>query len=381
MTGSCKFGMKQNLGLYIHIPFCRKKCGYCDFLSFPLENYPELARDYVPALRREIKDRLIPLLTRYRLASIYVGGGTPSILPESELALVFDVLPLDDRVEFTVEANPDTLSPGKMKFLKQSGVNRLSLGLQSSQDQFLELLGRLYTAREFEKCFARLREIGFDNLSLDLIFGIPGQTLKDWEKELDYVIKIGPEHVSAYPLTIEEGTRFHAAGYREPEDEVFARMFKKRKMLVEAGYRQYEIASFAREGFECLHNLNYWDCGDYLGVGLGASSLIEGKRYRNTANLEEYVRSAASGEVAYESVTLLSRRQQMEEYMFLGLRKVRGVNLAGFRDRFGVLAQEEFKNAIEYLQKNGLIDINRDHMAIKEKYLGIANEIFALFIE
>jgi len=277
---------------YIHIPFCRKKCGYCDFVS---ADYADKTTDYtdryLQALSKEISFHF-PLPTSYFPLTIYIGGGTPSVLSEKQIVFLFKTILAhltkcaSEKIEITFEINPESITEQKLKILKDYGVNRLSIGLQSFNDMILKFLGRVHTVKDFLSCYESARKIGFKNINIDLIFGIPGQTVKTWQRTLKCALQLKPEHISTYSLTIEKGTRFFETGLRK-DDDADADMYEFAiHYLKKNGYHHYEISNFSRAskpGFECKHNINYWKNGEYLGFGLGAVSYIKGKRIKNSA--------------------------------------------------------------------------------------------------
>jgi oxygen-independent coproporphyrinogen-3 oxidase len=361
-------------GLYIHIPFCRAKCGYCDFASAP--GTPGEIDAFLEALSREASSYNG---MKGKFNTLYVGGGTPSLLSASQLEKLFAIIseltgPPGRLAESTVECNPESLDADKAVLLKKAGISRISLGLQASQDDLLKRLGRIALSGDFLKAFGLLRAAGFDNINADLMCGLPGQTLKDFTDSMEWLLRLKPEHVSFYALEVHEGTPFSAAGVEE-EPEASADMYETGAASLKlAGLDRYEISNFARPGRESVHNLNYWEQGEYLGLGPSAASYLDGERRANTAGTAAYVRAALAGEaipLQYEE-TLSGRRKNAEKIM-LGLRKIAGIELP---DHIFI----EFKEEIDRLTEAGLLERTKDRIKIKEDRLYVSNAIFREFV-
>lgn len=378
----------MNWGLYLHVPFCLAKCAYCDFVSYPYN--PETAALYQTALRREIALRGgEPPAGAAGPQSVFIGGGTPTVLPTGVLCGIIDELsarfPWAKGTEVTVEANPGTVDREKLTALAAAGVNRLSIGMQAAQDRLLSFLGRLHRGGEVTRAVRNAREAGLENLNLDLIFGIPGQTLEDWLFTLETAITLEPTHIAAYSLEIPRGTRLSAlleqGLIRVCPEETELEMYRlARSILAAHGYRQYEISNFARPGFECRHNLLYWYNGDYLGLGPAAHSHFRGRRRANERSVSRYAERLAAGELPLEEEELLDKRTQMAETMFMGLRLLRGINLEAFRERFGIGADEVYAKEIAHLTADGLIERAGKYLRLTEKGLPLANTVFAEFL-
>ncbi|WP_289300962.1 radical SAM family heme chaperone HemW, partial [Sporofaciens musculi] len=317
---------KKELELYIHVPFCIKKCQYCDFLSAPSSKGER--QEYAESLCRQIRT-YGELAKAYHVVSIFVGGGTPSILDKEQLLGIFDAVrdtfTVDGDAEITIEVNPGTVTEEKLKAYLKAGINRLSIGLQSAKNEELQLLGRIHTYEEFLSTYGLAREMGFGNINVDLMSAIPRQTVEGWERTLKKVLGLRPEHISAYSLIIEEGTpffeRYGKGGHVDelPSEEEERRMYwRTAEILRGYGYCRYEISNYALPGYECRHNLGYWNRTEYLGIGTGAASLMDNRRWNYG-----------------EEPVGLSVREQMEEFMFLGLRKMEGVSKAKFEESFG----------------------------------------------
>lgn len=377
----------RELEIYIHIPFCVRKCAYCDFLSGPQDK--GTIEKYVGKLIKEIKASVIQ---NHSVISIFLGGGTPSILKASQITRIFDVLrdtfDISEDAEITIEANPGTVTKEKLEAYKQCGINRISFGLQSANNEELKLLGRIHTYEEFMESYELARKCGFDNINVDLISAIPKQTLESWEATLQRVIDLEPEHISAYSLIVEEGTPF-AKVYGEgcpgeqdlPSEEVErAIYYRTETLLLQAGYHRYEISNYAKEGKECRHNLGYWERTDYLGIGLGASSLIDNTRFKNTDDLAFYMEHADNADEIRENVEKLSVKEQMEEFMFLGLRKMEGVSISEFEKAFGKTMEECYAEQIQRLMQQGLLEQKDSRLMLTRQGIDVSNYVFAEFL-
>lgn len=385
----------NELELYIHIPFCARKCAYCDFLSFAA---PERVwRDYVNQLIEEIYGQSACFQDRV-VTTIFLGGGTPSILPAELISQIFATLQecfvIDEKAEITIEANPGTLTMEKLEIYRQSGINRLSLGLQSADDQELRLLGRIHTYDDFLKSYQRARQAGFDNINIDLMSALPGQDVHSWKSTLRKVMMLRPEHISAYSLIIEEGTPFYerygeeACGGEQslwpslPDEDTDREMYHLTKeMMAAQGYERYEISNYAKPGYECRHNTGYWTGVDYLGLGLGASSYISGYRYRNVSDMEEYLslKLQNAGEAARE-IQELSLKDRMEEFMFLGLRMTKGVSGSEFLERFGQNMWNVYGSALKKLREQKLIETEMPRVRLTELGMDVSNRVFQEFL-
>ncbi len=374
--------------IYIHIPFCVKKCVYCDFLSGPQDE--KTIEQYVVSLLDEI--RAHGSKSSYEVISIFIGGGTPSVLEEPQIKQVMetlhDVFQIKQDAEITIEANPGTVTREKLLTYRACGVNRISFGLQSTNNEELKLLGRIHTYEEFLESFRLARECGFDNINVDLISAIPKQTLASWEETLQNVIKLNPEHISAYSLIVEEGTPF-AKVYGEgcpgekdlPDEEEERKIYyRTEELLKAAGYHRYEISNYAKEGKECRHNLGYWERKEYLGIGLGSASLIDNTRYSNTADLARYIKEAKQPEKIQEDIQVLSTQGQMEEFMFLGLRKMEGISEREFTENFCLNIEECYGHQIEKLLKEGLLQKRDGRIMLTRRGIDISNYVFAEFL-
>ncbi len=378
--------MKKDLGLYIHIPFCVRKCEYCDFLSWSTGE--EEREQYVKALLLEIESYR-EFAKGYRVSTVFIGGGTPSVLlPEQMeriLQKIYEVFELEKRPEITIEVNPGTVDEKKLQCYKENGINRLSMGLQSVNDEKLRLLGRIHTYRDFVESYELARKVGFDNISLDLISSIPGQNLQEWKKELETAAAQNPEHISVYQLIIEEGTPFYERYAEHPEllpDEETSREIYlwTGKFLKEAGYEQYEISNYTKSGKESRHNLKYWERGDYLGLGLGAASMVRNIRMSNTKDMKTYLERCTQPKTMREDVQFLEEPRQMEEFMFLGLRKTRGVSKKEFRRTFGREMDMVYEKALHKCLENGMLLEHKDRIFLSEEGTLLSNIVLSEFL-
>lgn len=378
--------MKKDLGLYIHIPFCVKKCEYCDFLSWNAGE--EERQQYVAALLSEIESYR-EFAKGYRVSTIFIGGGTPSVLlpkqMEDILQKIYEIFELERRAEITIEVNPGTVDEEKLQCYKENGVNRLSMGLQSVKDEKLRLLGRIHTYQEFVESYELARKAGVDNISIDLISSVPGQTLQEWKEELETAAAQNPEHISVYQLIIEEGTPFYEKYAEHPEllpDEETSREIYlwTGKFLKEAGYEQYEISNYAKPGKESRHNLKYWERGDYLGLGLGAASMVRNIRMSNTKDMRTYLERCDKPKTMREDVQFLEEPRQMEEFMFLGLRKTRGVSKKEFKRIFGREMDMVYEKALHKCLENGMLLAHKDRIFLSEEGTLLSNMVLSEFL-
>ena len=353
---------KEELSLYIHIPFCVRKCGYCDFLSAPAD---EKARDrYVQALLMEIERYRGTETADRKIKTLYIGGGTPSILSVNQLDCIIQKIKCTfnfcDDIEASMEMNPGTASKEKCRALYQMGINRLSIGLQSTNDMELKTLGRIHSYEDFLNTYTWCREAGFQNINVDLMAALPYQTAESYTTGLRKIIHLAPEHISAYSLILEEGTPFYqkynSGCYPLPDEEQERLMYREtEQILAQAGYERYEISNYAKKGYACRHNLVYWQGGDYLGLGLGSSSYMDGVRFHNTTDLNTYVNQCAYVEDREE----LSVQARMEEFMFLGLRVMAGVSGTEFEKRFGKTMEDVYGDVLRKHEEEGLLRIER----------------------
>ncbi len=372
--GTKKEAGKKPLELYIHIPFCIRKCAYCDFLSAPAA--PEVQEAYVGQLLQEIAASK-KLSEDYEAVTVFFGGGTPGILKGELLCSILralrDRFSVREDAEITVEANPGTVNRDKLVQYREAGVNRISLGLQSADNQELKLLGRIHTWEQFLESFQLARETGFRNINVDLMSALPGQTTESVHRTLERVLALSPEHISAYSLILEEGTPFHKRYEGHPEllpseEEERQMYYDTRDRLCACGYEHYEISNFAKPGYACRHNLGYWERTDYKGFGLGAASLLENVRYTNQTDLTEYLKGNFAG-----TEEPLTEQAVREEYFFLGLRKMEGVEPGRYR--------EHYEERIQRLQAQQLLEEKDGRIRLTERGTDVSNYVMAQFLD
>ena len=365
--------MKESLGIYIHIPFCVRKCKYCDFLSGPAGR--EVQKRYADMLLTEM-EQYAELLKVRCTETIFFGGGTPSILEGTEIIRILDKLRvlgnIAEDAEISIEANPGTVTKEKLQQWKHAGINRISFGLQSADNEELKRLGRIHTWEEFEENYQLARNCGFTNINVDLMSALPEQTVDTWRNTMEQVAVLNPEHISAYSLIIEEGTPFYESYADHPEllpseDAEREMYYETKAFLASKGYERYEISNYAKPGFECRHNLSYWERTDYLGLGLGAASLLGNVRKSNQTDLSEYLKGNFVGEQE-----TLSEINAMEEYFFLGLRKMKGVDWTPYR--------RQYEKTVEKLMKEGLIELEGDFLRLTELGIDVSNYVLAEFL-
>jgi len=382
--------LRRPLEVYIHIPFCAKKCGYCDFLSGPAP--VSVQGHYVEQLIEEISYQSAHY-PGYKVISVFLGGGTPSLLlPKQVLEIMEHVrahFELAEDAEVTIEANPGTVTMEKLEAWKMGGINRISIGLQSADDTELRNLGRIHSYDEFLKTYQRVRQAGFHNVNIDLMSALPGQTVASWKSTLKNVARLKPDHISAYSLMIEKGTSFYEKYYGHPEllpDEDVERemYYVTKKFLQSRGFYRYEISNYAKPGKECRHNIGYWTGVEYLGLGLGASSYIQGFRFHNERDLKIYCKMKMKGKEAdgwlHQEIIKLSQKEKMEEFMFLGLRMIKGVSRKDFLRRFGVDMWDIYGKVLEKLKENRLITVDDFDVKLTEFGIDISNYVLSEFL-
>ena len=382
----------KKLAIYIHIPFCVRKCLYCDFLSAPASD--ETKEQYVQALCREIREERKSYVN-YKIETIFLGGGTPSLLSGEQLdrilGTVFDAYQVADDCEISMEVNPGTVTKEKLKAYKRAGVNRLSIGMQSAVEEELQSLGRIHSSEDAFDTYELAIKTGFNNINIDLMSAIPGQTKESWKESLKRILDLepAPAHVSAYSLIIEEGTPFFEKTPTLPDEDTEREMYKiTNDILSEAGYLRYEISNYAKPGFACRHNCTYWERGSYAGFGIGAASLVEQVRFSNTRNLKDYLEKyLKNATVAIkENRQELSVEEQMEEFMFLGLRMMRGVSAGKFSDLFGKTIEQVYPGIVEKYCRQGLLQkipeqgSGEVRIALTERGIDVSNVIMADFL-
>lgn len=375
----------KTLGLYLHIPFCVQKCRYCDFLSFPVadaEKRTASVDPYVRRLCREIQDRG-KQCGDYRVDSLFFGGGTPSLLSGDQMKRIMEQIKESFRVsedaECSMECNPGTATVDTLRAYRSAGINRLSIGLQSACDRELQRLGRIHNLKQFEDCFRWARQAGFTNINVDLMSALPGQTRESYEKTLRFVAEHNPEHISAYSLILEEGTPLYEENPVLPDEDTDRLMYEDTKRILrEYGYHRYEISNYAKEGSECRHNCKYWTRGEYLGMGLGASSQMKHARFQNVTDLTSYM-EAADPTLA-ESRSNLSPKDEIEEFMFLGLRLTAGISEENFRQSFGTSLDAIYGTVLKRLTEEKLLVREKGTLRLTDYGTDISNYVLAQFL-
>lgn len=378
--------MMKTMGLYVHIPFCKRKCLYCDFPSYG--NMEGKYEEYVSALEMEIENRGRDCEGR-QVSSIFFGGGTPTVLSKEMLARLMrkikEVFSVLEDAEITIEANPGTIDKEKGMALKKMGFNRLSMGVQAWQNRLLSTLGRIHTIEEFQRNFQNAREAGFQNINVDLMFALPTQTFEDWKETLARITEMNPEHISAYSLIIEEGTPFYDAfekgDLKEIGEDLDRLMYHYAiSFLGDRGYKQYEISNFAKKGKESRHNQVYWETEPYLGLGLGAHSFFNGTRFHNTYDMEKYIFANGELSILEEEKVLVTKKDEMEEFMFLGLRMTNGVSYERFSKRFDLDMKQIYEKAISTFLRDGLLKETKNGVALTSRGIDLSNQVFAGFL-
>lgn len=377
--------MMRDLGIYIHIPFCVSKCAYCDFFSAPATD--DVKEKYAAALVRQVKENKMVSPEDYRVVSVFVGGGTPSVLSgnlmQKILTAVHERYNLTDDCEITVECNPGTVNTDKLLIYRELGVNRLSFGLQSVNDDELASLGRIHTFGDFLNSYEMARKAGFDNINVDLISAIPGQTVSDWKKTLETVVKLGTEHISAYSLILEEGTPLYERYQRgenlrlPDEDEERAIYCLTGEYLGEKGFHRYEISNYAKDGYECRHNKLYWRRVPYIGFGAGASSFINNVRYDGIRDVKAYTDNPVN---AFGTPEIVSTADAMAEFMYLGLRLTEGVKRDDFTTQFGESIDSVYGDVIKKYVAGGYMTDDGRNIRLTPGGIDVSNYIFSDFM-
>ncbi|AOY77571.1 radical SAM family heme chaperone HemW [Clostridium formicaceticum] len=372
----------EPLSIYIHIPFCQKKCYYCDFPSY--SGKEDFIEDYVKALKKEIL-LYAEEAAAYEIKTVFIGGGTPSVLQGKHLEKITSTLykcyKLSREVEFSIEANPGLLNLEKLKSYYHSGINRLSMGLQACQNHLLEGLGRIHRYEDFEKNLEDARKVGFSNINVDLMFSLPNQSIKNWQDSLKKVVDLEIPHISAYSLIIEEDTLFETwleeGKIYKPQEEVELQMYHDAiNYLKSRGYLHYEISNFAKPNYPCNHNITYWKNQQYLGFGAAAHSYFKQERFHNYQEIEGYIKRIGEKKKPVATRNLLSRRDEISETMFLGLRMIEGVTVRDFEARFRQTPLQIYGKTLEKLKKQQLITYNDDFVKLTPKGIDLANLVF-----
>jgi len=368
---------KKELGIYIHIPFCKSKCYYCDFVSFA--NKDEFVERYIKSLKSEIQkeDGII--------STIYMGGGTPSYIDSKYIKEILEEIKKKNNLqnpEITIEVNPGTITEKKLKDYKEAGVNRLSIGLQSCNNRILEQIGRIHTYETFLETYKLARMCGFENINVDLMLGLPNQTIQDLKDSLEKIISLNPEHISVYSLILEENTKLYelvvSNKIKLSDEETERDMYWYMKNTLElSGFIHYEISNFAKKGYESKHNMNCWEQKEYVGYGVAAHSYINKTRYSNTSNIEKYLNNPEESRIINEIQT---DEDMQKEYMLLGLRKIEGISIGSFKKKFGCNPLYLYKEELNKLVEKDLIVIDSDNIRLTNKGLDFANIVWQEFV-
>ncbi|MGL4912809.1 MAG: radical SAM family heme chaperone HemW [Romboutsia sp.] len=378
------------LGLYIHVPFCVSKCNYCDFNSYKIDGTSK--QIYLKDLEKEIKiykKEIEKNNNKKEITSVFLGGGTPSILTSREIENIFKIIKenykIKENAEITMECNPGTLTKEKLATMKRVGVNRLSMGLQAVQDYHLKSIGRIHTYEEFEKNYKEALDAGFENINIDLMYALPNQKFEDWAESLQKIVALNPSHISAYSLILEEGTTLHDMYERKEfemiDEDTDINMYNHTiNYLKENGYNQYEISNYSKEHSECIHNILYWKCEQYIGIGPGASGYIGDYRYNNIEDLKEYHEKLEQNEKPIENIEKLSIEDKIQEKIFMGLRMNEGIKFDDFKNDFNIEFKEKYRNEISRLKERELINENISGISLTQRGREISNSIFVEFI-
>lgn len=376
----------ENIGIYIHIPFCKQKCSYCDFISFANKEIYE--QQYIETVKKEIEYKA---KTKYQISTIYIGGGTPSFINEKHIAdilkVIRDKFDVNKDAEITIEVNPGTVDKQKLETYKKAGINRLSIGLQSTNNRILKQIGRIHTYEQFLETYKLAKEAGFTNINVDLMLALPNQTLEDIQESVENVIKLKPTHISVYSLILEDGTALKKKVDDNvltlPDDELERKMYWSVKNILErSGYIHYEISNFAKAGYESRHNKDCWEQKEYIGIGLAAHSYLNRTRFSNICNLQDYINNIKNGE--FEKNITIHERQTIEdakkEYMLLGLRKIEGVDIQEFKNRYIDNPIYVFHKELEKLVNEELVEIDLNKIRLTKKGLDLANLVWEEFV-
>lgn len=376
----------KKLGIYIHIPFCKQKCSYCDFISFAGKE--ECIQEYIESLKKEIENFDND---NYEVDTIYIGGGTPSFIDSKNIIEILGTIRnkfnVKSNAEITIEINPGTVNEKKLQDYVKAGINRVSIGLQSTNNKILKQIGRIHTYEEFLNTYSLARKVGIKNINVDLILALPEQTLEDLNTSVDNIIELQPEHISVYSLILEDGTLMKKLvdenKIKLPSEELEREMYwKVKEKLESSGYAHYEISNFSKKGFESKHNLNCWEQKEYIGFGLAAHSYINNRRFCNTSNLKDYIKNIQNSNFKnnIEICEIQNEENKKKEYMLLGLRKIDGVNVQEFKNKFVDNPIYLFHKELEKLVNEGLIEIDLNQIKLTNKGLDLANLVWGEFV-
>lgn len=380
---------KKTLGIYIHIPFCKDKCYYCDFVSF--KNLNNKVEEYINCLIEEIKSKnWEEINNNYNITTIYIGGGTPSYINSNHIVKILEVLKSKisfENVEITIEVNPGTVNKEKLEEYKKAGVNRLSIGLQSTNNELLKQIGRIHTYEQFLCTYELAKKVGFENINIDLMLALPNQTIDDLKQSVENVLKLNPNHISVYSLILEENTplfKLVEDGKIDlPSDELERQMYWYVKDKLELnGYTHYEISNFAKMGYESKHNVNCWNQEEYLGFGLSAHSYFESKRFNNIEILDDYIKNVQENHIEknIKINEVQSLEDKMKEYMLIGLRKIKGVSISKFKEKFLYNPLYLFRSELEKLNNEQLVEVDGDFIRLTSRGLDFANIVWEEFV-
>ena len=375
----------KEIGIYINITFCKKKCDYCDFISF--SNKDKKIEEYINAIIKEIEQQKI----KSKITTIYIGGGTPSYIDSKYIKEIIAEIKkknVDSNAEITIEVNPGTITKNKLEDYKEVGINRLSIGLQVTQNELLKQIGRIHDFEQFLETYKMARKLGFNNINIDLILGLPNQRIKDLRESLEKIIELNPEHVSVYSLIVEEGTpisnKIKLGELTLPEEDLERNMYWYVKNTLELnGYRHYEISNFAKPGYESRHNMNCWNQKEYIGIGIAAHSYRDITRYSNTEDLSEYIKNVKNGH--FERNRIIHEIQKEDdtkrEHMILGLRQINGISISKFKEKFGENPIYTFRNELKKLTEEKVIIVDDNNIKLSNKGLDFANIVWEEFIK
>lgn len=366
----------NEVNLYIHIPFCKKKCFYCDFISYP--NKDDYIEEYIDTVIKEYSNYKAE---EYIIKTVYIGGGTPSYIDSKYIVKLLKEINIEKAEEITIEINPGTVTKEKLRDYKKAGINRLSIGLQATQDILLKEIGRIHTYNEFLNTYNIAREIGFKNINIDLMLALPKQHIEDIIQSIKKIIELNPEHISIYSLILEEGTKMYDMVNKQKcilpkEDEEREMYWTVKKILEKNGYNHYEISNFAKNGYYSKHNIDCWNQKEYIGIGVSAHSYLNNRRYSNLGNIEEYIKNYNDKKVH----EIQDKISQEKEYMILGLRKLEGVYISEFELKFNENPIYLFRNELNKLVNLELIEIDLNNIRLTDKGLDLANIVWEEFI-
>lgn len=374
----------KEIGIYVHIPFCKRKCYYCDFISYT--NKDDKIEEYVEAVKKEIELQKI----RSEITTIYIGGGTPSYIESKYIIEIMEEIckkNVSNNAEITIEVNPGTVTIEKLKDYKKCGINRLSIGLQSVQDELLKQIGRIHNFEQFLETYKMARKVGFKNINVDLMLGLPTQRIKDLRESLEKVLELQPEHISVYSLIVEDGTpianKIEKGEMQLPEEELERNMYWYVKNTLELnGYKHYEISNFAKKGYESKHNMNCWNQKEYIGIGAAAHSYRDITRYSNTEKIEEYIRNVKNEKLERNRIIheIQKEDDMKKEYMLLGLRKIDGVQISEFKAKFGDNPIYLFRNELKKLSDEKLINVDDNNIRLTNRGIDLANLVWEEFV-